>query len=275
MSERDVREIEKHLKNLTSGLVERIVRSLENFTVALLGVTNHHSGERLELAGTGTLLVREGRHFILTARHVWECILKDAERIALTLKAEMVHKFSIDRRDVAAFGPPAPDKWNEWGPDIVLLSVPAESVGTIQAYKVFLNADNNLEIRRPVMQIEVLMGTPAVLGTILDGHADLQMTGMFRHGQEAEHSRGNFDYHDFDVDLSLPGPRTFGGVSGGGFWQVYLYWADSEIEWKTSLHGVAFYELPIVNEHRIVRCHGSRSIREAIGCIDPDAQQSS
>jgi hypothetical protein len=93
---------------------------------------------------------------------------------------------------------------------------------------------------------------------------------MFRHGPEIEHNRGEFDYHDFDIDLSLPGPRSFGGVSGGGLWRVWLYRTtpDGEIDWKISLHGVAFYELPIVNERRIIRCHGGRSVETTIRCID-------
>ena len=64
-------------------------------------------------------------------------------------------------------------------------------------------------------------------------------------------------------------PRDFGGVSGGGVWQVYLYWAPStgEIDWKMSLHGLAFFQLPIIAERRTIRCHGPESIRAALRLI--------
>jgi hypothetical protein len=50
--------------------------------------------------------------------------------------------------------------------------------------------------------------------------------GMFL-GPEKRHTRGEFDYLDYEIDLSLPVPRNIGGVSGGGVWQVYVYWIPS------------------------------------------------
>jgi hypothetical protein len=271
MAARDLREIEGIFRNQSSGLADRVVRNLGDFTVALLAVSESPK-QLLELAGTGTLLTSAGRHFILTARHVWDCKLKNADRVALTLKPGITHQFSIDRRDVVPFGPPAPPEWNEWGPDVVLLTIRPDCLGAILAHKAFLNAGSEISIKAGVLTLQVLMGTPLALGKVLDGHADLQITGMFRSGPETEHKRGEFDYHDFDIDLSFPGPRAFGGVSGGGLWQVYLYWSPStgEIDWKIKLHGVAFYELPIVDEHRIIRCHGGQSINAAIRCVTSD-----
>jgi hypothetical protein len=59
---------------------------------------------------------------------------------------------------------------------------------------------------------------------------------------------------------------NFGGVSGGGVWEVYLYHSPEtgELTWSNSLHGVAFYQLPIVAEHRPIRCHGPESIKTVI-----------
>jgi hypothetical protein len=52
------------------SLQSRIVRSLGNFTVALLAISDYP--ERLDLAGTGTVVMIDGTYYILTARHVWE-----------------------------------------------------------------------------------------------------------------------------------------------------------------------------------------------------------
>ncbi len=87
-------------------------------------------------------------------------------------------------------------------------------------------------------------------------------------GPEKRQDRDGLDYLDFEMDLRFRGlPRNFGGVSGGGLWRVLLYCSPEtdEIDWKMSLHGVAYYQLPIVDKHRDIRCHGPVSIHRVIG----------
>ncbi len=267
MATRDPREIEALLRSDTSGLREKIVRNLGDFTVALFGISGSPQ-ERLRLAGTGTLVLVDGKHFILTALHVWEEILSSADRIGITVKENTAHRTVIDRRNVAAFGLAKPQEWSEWGPDIVLLSVPAEDVGRINAYRCFWNLRARIEINAEVLEVRILMGTPAALGTITETYADLQINGLFL-GPEMRHTRGELDYLDYEIDLSFPVPRNFGGVSGGGVWQVYVYWTPSgeQVDWKMSLHGVAFYQLPIVRERRTIRCHGPETIRAVLDIL--------
>jgi hypothetical protein len=85
--------------------------------------------------------------------------------------------------------------------------------------------------------------------------------------QAKEHAVGGFDYFDFDTDLSFRGiPRNFGGVSGAGLWDVRIYESarTGRVETLNKLEGVAFYRLPIKDNHRTIRCHGQRSIAVAI-----------
>ena len=110
-------EIAGVLRDDTSGLREKVVRNLGDFTVALLAIYNGPS-ERLALAGTGTLVVVDKVHFILTARHVWDEVLSKADQIGLTLKPEIDHKYGVARKEFAVFGLPKPAEWNEWGPDL-------------------------------------------------------------------------------------------------------------------------------------------------------------
>jgi hypothetical protein len=267
MATRDPHEIEAILRSETSGLRDKIVRNLGDFTVALFGISGAPQ-ERLRLAGTGTLVVLDGRRFILTALHVWEEVLKTADKIGITMKEDIVHCTVIGRSAVEPFGPPKPAAWNEWGPDLVLLSVPAADVGRISAYRSFWNVTAQRDINAAVLESLVLMGTPAALGTFTETFADVQINGMFL-GPEAQHTQGEFDYLDYEIDLSLAVPRDFGGVSGGGVWQVYIYWVPltGEIDWRMSLHGVAFFQLPIIAERRTIRCHGPESIRAALRLI--------
>ncbi len=85
-------------------------------------------------------------------------------------------------------------------------------------------------------------------------------------GPETGQEGDGLDYLDYEMDLTFPLPRTCGGVSGGGVWHVYIYYSSETdiIDWTMSLHGVAFYELDIVNERRPIRCHGPRSIEAII-----------
>ena len=155
MTTRDPHEIEPILRSDTSGLRDRIVRNLGDFTVALFGVFRFPQ-ERLRLAGTGTLVVQDGKHFILTALHVWEEVLKTADQVGITMKEDVVHCTVIDRRAVLAYGPPKPQTWNEWGPDLVLLSVAAEDVGRISVYRSFWNLTAQRAINAAVLEVCIL-----------------------------------------------------------------------------------------------------------------------
>jgi hypothetical protein len=265
--EKDPEGIKEILKDEKTGLQSKIVRTLGDFTVALLAVSD--SPERLDLAGTGTLVTIDGTHYILTATHVWEEVLKNADHVGITLNPDVNHRFGIPRSDIAVFALPKPDKWNEWGPDLALLRIPPDRVGSIGARKSFWNLSRpERKLGRTVLWVQVLMGTPAALGKITGAHADLQITGLFL-GPETVQERGGLDYLDYEMDLGFLIPRTFGGVSGGGTWNVYIYYSseNDNIDWTMSFHGVAFYELDIVNERRPIRCHGPKSIQAVIQTV--------
>jgi hypothetical protein len=264
MTARDVREIADIFRSDAQQFKLGIVRNIGHFTVALFRIMGSTPRETLELAGTGTLVALNDRRFILTARHVWEEKLRTADRIGITMKENVNHRTAIDRQQVAPYGPAKPDEWSEWGPDIVLLSIPAEDLGRINAYRNFWDLAGRVEVNAKVMDVQVLMGTPAQLGTMSETFADVAINGEFL-PEETCQTKGSFDYLDYSIDLSRPGHRDFGGVSGGGVWIVHLFWTKSEtIDWKFSLHGVAFYQFPIVDEHRVIRCHGPKSIHAAI-----------
>src|SRR6266404_4575360 len=134
-------EVVQALKDSASGLQEKIVRDIGLFTVGLLRVSPSRDGERLDLAGTGTLVSFGIDRYILTACHVWEELLATANptRIGVTLKENIDHASLIDRDAIVTIGPPKPAVWNEWGPDLIFLRVPPEHVGAIEVHRVFFN----------------------------------------------------------------------------------------------------------------------------------------
>jgi hypothetical protein len=266
-TEKEPDGIQEVLRNESTGLQSKIVRFLGDSTVALLAISNYP--EQLELAGTGTLVSIDGVQFILTAAHVWEKVLKNSDHIGIALKPDWRHRFGIKRSDIAVFSLPKPEEWNEWGPDLALLLIPADRVGSIAACKTFWNLTMpDRKIDRKVLAVDVLMGTPAALGNITGASADLQISGMFL-GPEKVCDKNGLDYLDYQMELVLPPDHSFGGVSGGGVWIVYLYYSSetNNIDWTICLHGVAFYELEIVNGRRPIRCHGPESIRAVIRTV--------
>jgi hypothetical protein len=264
-----LRDIDAVFKNESSGLREEVGRSVADFTVALFSVSKSREGDLLKLGGTGTLVVVANSHYILTAAHVWEEVLKSSVKIGITLKEGLNHRFLIETCTIAAFGLPKPNMWGEWGPDLMFLRIPPEHVHAISTYRVFYN----LTIERQTtpadcLERHVLMGTPETLAESTRTYAEVQIHGMFLDISGA-HTHGDFDYLDLNVDVSLPSPgiaQDFRGVSGGGLWEIVLFRSalTNKIDWHSTLEGVAFHQSELVSGHRIIRCHGKRSILAAM-----------
>jgi hypothetical protein len=169
--------IEAKLRDKNSGLCADVVRSLGDFTVALLTISGNP--ETPALAGTGTLLTSQGAHYVLTAEHVWSQHLQHGDEVGLTLKPDVRHRFGIPRRAVEVRALPR-GKRKEWGPDLALLRVPPALVGSIKNHKVFLNVDRPpTKIGVKGLAVHVLMGTPYVFGTFSSSTANLEITGLF------------------------------------------------------------------------------------------------
>ncbi len=87
-------------------------------------------------------------------------------------------------------------------------------------------------------------------------------------GVEREWADGDYDYLDLPVlyEKGIELPISFGGISGGGVWQVPLWKTEQgEIRAKEPIFsGVAFYQTAIVDRRRTIRCHGRRSVYDAV-----------
>lgn len=76
--------------------------------------------------------------------------------------------------------------------------------------------------------------------------------------------RDNHDYIELSSKRYIP--KSFGGVSGGGVWQVIMQdQPEGGVKiLEIMLSGLAFYESARKNDKRIIRCHGKKSIYERI-----------
>lgn len=261
-------EIEACLKEESCAfrLREGVLREVGRYTVALLPMSQD---QVIGPGATGTLVSFLDSHYLLTAAHVWEEHLKKALRVAITLKEKVDHRYLIDSKLFAQFGPTKPGSWNEWGPDIALLCIPPTDASAIMALGsgVFYNLSKPRQIPRGnYIEERLLMGLPKVLGKYEGPRAELYINGIFLDADiHPPVCRAGFDFKDLDV--SYEGAlEEFGGVSGGGLWRIFYHKpaGTGEIESFKVLDGVAFFHIA---SQCVVRCHGPKSIGTALRCL--------
>jgi hypothetical protein len=264
-------EIEEQALAKDSPLCWSIARELADFTVAFI-VTNNG---QLSPAGTGTLVSFRDSHYFLTAAHVWEEVLKKSDWIRIPLKENSPCRFAISPREIVSFSTPIPERWNEWGPDITLLRIPPERVGSFIAVgRPFFPLSMKREFRIDCcLETTFLMGAPALRGEFtaesafpeLQGMNVLQYTGLHSPTETSSRLRLQFDFVDIFIDTTQPDVApSFEGVSGGGLWKVYIFKGnDGKVQTFKVLVGVAFWQDPGDSSLRI-RCHGPQTIGAAL-----------
>ena len=202
----------------------RIVRSLGSSTVALFAFFDDHGEERLELAGTGTLVFNDNGYYILTAAHVWEEVLKRAVKLGITRIDNRDHRYPIEIAEIVPNTlKPERSNWGEWGPDLAMLRIPPERARTIEASQVFEDLNRPTKfLGLDCVECWFVMGTPKELGKFEEDRALVQIIGAVVYPQH--YRRGEYDFLDCPLDVTSPGrPKNFGGVSGGGLWRVVVY----------------------------------------------------
>jgi hypothetical protein len=247
---------------------DRIVRETGIYTIALFALFKSATGDELRLAGTGTLVVVGDQHYVLSARHVWDKILRNADKLGISLREHDDHRYFLDIKAIIPSGLPKPSEWNEWGPDVVFLRIPPAHVGDITAFRVFYRLP---ELDKPRVEIDaietfLLLGTPHELGTFSQTHASVQIVAL-PGSEQTFYEKNHLDYLDVEAQSKPPFQiTTFGGFSGGGLWRVCVYInpRTGSIDSKAELRGVAFWEKDIADGKGTIRCHGRISIEAAM-----------
>ena len=220
--------------------------------------------------GSCTLVEFEGRHFLFTAAHVWDD-LKDYGLIGITARAIASPSLKICTRDLRPIvvGKRKNDEWNEWGPDLAFLELSDSDAGNLKTCKSFWNLGNSRELASaPLQEIGnaawVIVGVPEERIKPIGNNLVLEVRASVCPAERL-HVRSRFDYVDLGVDTTIKcALREHVGMSGSGLWRIriirnqagHLTWLPREL----SLDGVAFWQEPIVNGHRIIRCHGRKSL---------------
>jgi hypothetical protein len=260
------------ITELPKKLLHEVSQIIESYSTGLIKVTNTPSGKEVPLLiGSGTFVLISNTYGILTAAHVID-LLEGLYSLGLIL-SEYEHKYTINSEYLEVIRV-AKGKVDSDGPDIDFIVLPSSELGTIKAKKSF----HNLDIKRDRMlynppeldngfwafygvpDIKTIDKPPAKGFELIKGYN----TYCYFGGIKNIYMVGGFDYCNFEVryDSISNIPDTFGGVSGGGLWQIPLRKsAEQTIEpIEYILSGVVFYETERTGLYRSVKCHGRKSI---------------
>ena len=269
MNSRDIQ-----IEDIPMSVLDQVENGLRHYFIPILALWKRDPVPKFELIGSGTLMDIAGKGYILTAAHVWNAAA-GADSLQLLMKAGRA-RVEIPRADIYAKTIWDRDGPEEWGPDLAFLEIPPLQLSALRGRKSFLNFEQQLaDLSENPPQIENgLWAKYGVVGEFSNVNVDTEnkhlnaelVTRAFFGGVTQTHSIAGFDYYDTRADLWLDGvPSSFGGVSGGGLWQVGLSISKSgDYSWDGKRHfrGVAFWQSSAIDEQRIIRFHGPTSIFE-------------
>jgi hypothetical protein len=260
------------LSDIPTAVVEDACERVSHFSIGLVRV--EHGAEKLtDLAGSGTLVRVGEAHGILTAGHVLHHLRKENE-IGLLLGRigqPILHRPMIQRqtmRWIKLHGDGSEDE----GPDLALMLLSDVDVGALQARKSFYPLAPERLVRPPLGLDEglwILCGFAGEKTTVRGPERGFDRIFTFggscgRVTIDREYRVGDFDYFEFGVGYGGPNdpPQSFGGYSGTGLWQTPLKRRpDGSLEIReVLLSGVVFHQSPLVEDRRIIKCHGRHSI---------------
>ena len=259
------------ITDIPIDIIEEVSKQISHYLVGIVKIQETSASEDAILIGSGTLVKICNTFGILTANHVIKEVPSQGE-IGLIL-SERLHRYTIQSELVGRIEIAKGSIQSE-GPDLGFLVLPQADLGQIKAMKSF----RDLSIRRQRILdnppendsgIWFLCGFPDEQTTNEGATKGFEIVKGFHGlcgggGVTKEYMSANYDYLEFDVLYTEEGqaPESFGGVSGGGLWQVPLRQkVGGKIEAKeTILSGVAFYQSPVENNVRSIKCHGRQSI---------------
>jgi len=257
--------------DLPKELTEGVVRELSAFSIGFARVVETANRPRVDLLGSGTLVTAGRKQAILTAHHVVQ-VLPRVGRLGLLLWSSD-HPTTVDCAGLG-FLEIARGVDDSVGPDLgaVVLSAPIASA--IAAQKSFYNLDNRRDgvLNRPPQDNEGFWIANGFIderttehrgeGIVSKRFFNLSAAG----GAERQPDVDQFDYYQYPVSIEGReySPRSFGGMSGGGLWQIPLAReGNGSVVSRTPLFsGLVFYQVPTTSSECGVRCHGRRSIYE-------------
>ncbi len=258
--------------DLPGDLVAGVGRDLAEHTVAFLDVEEAAMARQEDLRGSGILVAVEGTRAILTAQHVVR-LLPRSGRLGL-FPGQTNTPHTIDT-DGIAFLEIARGARDALGPDLGALVLAPSIASAIGAKKTFYSLTSRREqaLHSPPYLRDgawFANGFLAERSIVTHDPGGFRATRWLYHfcgvgGPDSSLRVAEHDYFEFPVSYEARAkvPSSWGGMSGGGLWQVPLKrQGDSVVPLSPLLSGILFYQHPTTPTQCGVRAHGRRSVYE-------------
>ncbi|MBZ0169255.1 hypothetical protein MELA_00130 [Candidatus Methylomirabilis lanthanidiphila] len=260
------------VKDPPLDLVEGVVHELAAYTIAFLRVGGDVQNPPADLLGSGVLVSAGTKRAILTAHHVVQ-VLPTTGRIGLFLgRTTQPHTIDAGGASVLKIGRGTRD---DVGPDLAAIVLSPVVAGSIQAIKSFVNLDrcrDQLLNDPPAVDLGVwfAQGFLDERTTVGFDRTEPDLTKYFYNftgmgGPDGIQQLGAYDYFNLPVspDARATTPTNWGGMSGGGVWQVpFKREGERLVHLRPLLSGTMFYQQPTNPSTCEIRCHGRRSLYE-------------
>ena len=267
-----------NILDLPDNLSDSICEHIQHFTVALLRIFIKDNVQTFSLIGSGTLVILNDKPSIITAEHVLEQIFDSDQLGLLTSFRGNPHRYAFDTSHISIHKVAKGDT-DSRGPDIGVITLPENNIGRLKAEKSFFNIDKRRK-RFQQKYLETNRGFWFTCGIPGEFEVNLVPRNGFKEakgyqglcgisGIRNEYEDAGYDYIELSIEygnINPELPNSFGGVSGSGVWQVPLIkTADGKLHAdEYVLSGVAFYQTDMKGNHRILKCHGRKTIYKVV-----------
>lgn len=256
--------------DLPASLMDGIVCDLAAYSIGFLRLQDTSQGQDAFLLGSGTLVEIGSTRAILTAHHVIQ-VLTQRGRLGILLSPTL-QPHTIDTQGVTYLKIARGDV-DSTGPDLGAVLLAPHIAGAIAAKKIFYNLDLRRErllhhppdSRDGVWFVHGFLNEKTVRQPATNEDGPVTSFYSFSGAAPAEPvcQIGSHDYFTCPVSPTARpmAPSSFGGMSGGGLWQVELTRDDQgNLVHKTPLlSGVVFYQ-EATEAGCSVKCHGRTSL---------------
>lgn len=235
-----------------------------------------------EQIGSGTYIRAGDSYGILTAYHV-SAKLDGEFALGLTAAPEAEHhRFMVKKKSIEILEIARPVS-DEEGPDLSFITLADwDDITRVSASKQFhdLLIDREMMLTSPPAIESSLWfgcGCPAERSEVDGQYGNFEQVLSYQHfcgagGPNRAYEVGDHDYLEMDIDTDEEGvlPVSYGGMSGGGAWQVTLSRMPDRtlVPSRFLFSGVIFYQGVRNGDERFLKSHGPRSVyRHALDAI--------
>jgi hypothetical protein len=247
-------------------IADKLAVELGDYVVGFLKFGNDQLGRNVESAGSGTLVRIESVFGVPTAAHAIKALPRKGNvGLVLFNRKGKLQKQTIDMAQTESVYFYVPENGAD-GPGLGFVRLPETNVSNLKATHVFLKLEN-----RPIDELPPPF-LDWVVGVVGEWTAELVPLQPLDPAKSPLRRKQFQAFYPWAKPTSLewkmasifliepavsPPPSTYGGVSGGAVWRVYIDRVGDEryLIRRQRLIGLPFYEIPEGNALHLV-CHG-------------------